>query len=167
MKISIIVAASTNNVIGVDGDLPWHLSEDLKKFKAITMGKPMIMGRATYESIGCALPGRRSIVLSRQEGFDAEGCDVVSSPTEALNVAGDVDEVMIIGGGKVYADFLPMTDRIYLTRVDATIEGDTLLPALAESEWELLESEHYPASEQREYGFRFEVWERTGSHKQS
>jgi dihydrofolate reductase len=159
----MIVAASTNNVIGVDGELPWHLSEDLKKFKAITMGKPMIMGRATYESIGRALPGRRSIVLSRQKGFSAEGCDLVASPSEALEIAGDVDEVMIIGGGKVYADFLPMTDRIYLTRVDATIEGDTWLPALATDEWKLLESENYPANEEREYGFSFEVWTRTGA----
>jgi len=156
----MIVAASANNVIGVDGDLPWHLSEDLKKFKAVTMGKPMIMGRATYESIGRALPGRRSIVLSRQPGFEAEGCDVVSSTAEALDIAGGVDEVMIIGGGKVYTDFLPMTDRIYLTRVDTTIEGDTWLPELAEDEWNLLESENYPASEERAYGFSFEVWVR-------
>ncbi len=156
----MIVAASTNNVIGVDGDLPWHLSEDLRKFKAITMGKPMIMGRATYESIGRALPGRRSIVLSRQEGFEAEGCNVVSSVEEALEIAGDAEEVMIIGGGKVYADFLPMTDRIYLTRVDTMIEGDTWLPELAKDEWNLLESESYPASEERAYGFSFEVWVR-------
>lgn len=156
----MIVAASANNVIGVDGDLPWHLSEDLKKFKAITMGKPMIMGRATYESIGRALPGRRSIVLSRQPGFKAAGCDVVSSVKEALETACDAEEVMIIGGGKVYADFLPMTDRIYLTRVDTTIEGDTWLPELAEDEWHLLESESYPLSEERAYGFSFEVWVR-------
>jgi dihydrofolate reductase len=161
----MIVAASTNNVIGVDGDLPWHLSEDLKKFKAITMGKPMIMGRATYESIGRALPGRRSIVLSRQEGFEAEGCDVVSSSTEALEVAGAVDEVMIIGGGKVYAEFLPMTDQIYLTRVDTSIEGDTWLPELAADEWTLIESDGFAAGPEREYGFSFEVWMRTGDHK--
>jgi dihydrofolate reductase len=160
----MIVAASTNNVIGVDGDLPWHLSEDLKKFKAITMGKPMIMGRATYESIGRALPGRRSIVLSRQDGFEAEGCEVVSSATEALQITGDVDEVMIIGGGKVYAEFLPMTDQIYLTRVDTSIEGDTWLPELADDEWTLLESASFAAGPEREYGFSFEVWVRTGDH---
>jgi len=163
----MIVAASTNNVIGVDGELPWHLSEDLKKFKAITMGKPMIMGRATYESIGRALPGRHSIVLSRQEGFEAEGCDVVGSVTEALEIAGDVDEIMIIGGGKVYTDFLSMTDRIYLTRVDATIEGDTWLPELPENEWTLLESENFPAGEEQEYGFSFEVWARIGEKNRS
>ena len=156
----MIVAASTNNVIGVDGDLPWHLSEDLKKFKAITMGKPMIMGRATYESIGRALPGRRSIVMSRQPGFAAEGCEIVSSVDEALDAAGDVEEVMIIGGGKIYSEFLPLTSCIYLTRVDTTIEGDTWLPELAEDEWNLLESDSYPASEERAYGFSFEVWVR-------
>ena len=149
-------------MIGVDGDLPWHLSEDLRKFKAITMGKPMIMGRATYESIGRALPGRHSIVLSRQEGFEAEGCDVATSPKEALEIAGDVDEVMIIGGGKVYADFLAMTDHIYLTRVDAEIEGDTWLPEIAVNDWRLLESEKHPANEEREYGFTFELWARSG-----
>lgn len=163
----MIVAASTNNVIGVDGDLPWHLTEDLKKFKAITMGKPMIMGRATYESIGRALPGRRSIVLSRQEEFEAEGCDVVASLSAALEIAGDVDEVMVIGGGKVYAEFLPMIDCIYLTRVDATIEGDTWLPELKISDWKLIESENFPASEEREYGFSFEVWKRTGANRES
>jgi len=160
VKISIIVAASTNNVIGVDGDLPWRLPEDLKKFKAITMGKPMIMGRATFESIGRALPGRRSIVLSRQSAFEAEGCDVVSSAADALEIAGDVEEVMIIGGGKVYTEFLPMTDRIYLTRVDAEIDGDTCLPEIAADEWKLVESKGHPVSEDREYGFSFEVWER-------
>jgi dihydrofolate reductase len=160
VRISIIVAASANNAIGVDGDLPWRLPEDLRRFKAITMGKPMIMGRATYESIGRALPGRQSIVLSRQPGFEAEGCDVVSSVADALETAGDVEEVMIIGGGKVYTEFLPMTDRIYLTRVDTEIDGDTYLPEIAAKEWKRIESEGHLASEDREYGFSFEVWER-------
>lgn len=160
MRISIVVAASANNVIGADGELPWRLPEDLKKFKAITMGKPMIMGRATFESIGRALPGRRSIVLSRQADFEAEGCDVVSSPADALSVAGDVEEVMVIGGGKVYSQFLPLAGRIYLTRVDATIEGDTFFPDLDTDDWRVVEAERFPAGEEREYGFSFEVWER-------
>ena len=117
MNISLIVAASTNNVIGVAGGLPWHLPEDLKRFKAITMGKPIIMGRATYASIGRALPGRKSIVLTRQSGFEAEGCEVVDSIDAAISAAGAVDEVMIIGGGDIYRQFLPQADRIYLTRV--------------------------------------------------
>ncbi len=132
MKVSMIVAVSANNVIGADGGLPWHLSEDLRRFKEITMGKPMIMGRQTFESIGKALPGRRSIILSRQAGYKQAGCDVVSSPEAALQLAGDTDEVMIIGGGKVYEHFLPMTDRIYLTRVHTDVDGDTFFPEINE-----------------------------------
>ena len=155
--ISLIVAASTNNVIGVDGDLPWRLPEDLKKFKSITMGKPMIMGRATYESIGRALPGRRSIVLTRQPGFEAEGCEVASSPEDALRIAGDVEEVMVIGGGKVYEQFLPMADRIYLTRVDAHIEGDTWFPEIDKDEWRMLDSQAFPTTDDRTYSFSLET----------
>jgi len=160
LKISIIVAVSTNNVIGVDGGLPWRLPEDLRKFKSITMGKPMIMGRATFESIGRALPGRRSIVLSRQAGFVAAGCDVVTSPGQALEIAGDVEEVMVIGGGNIYEQFLPMTDRIYLTRVDAHIDGDTWFPALDPGEWQVVDSEAFPTGDDRTYGFAVETWER-------
>jgi dihydrofolate reductase len=163
LKISIIVAASTNNVIGANGDLPWRLPEDLKKFKAITMCKPMIMGRATFESIGRALPGRQSIVLSRQAGFEAQGCDVVSSPADALKVAGDVEEVMVIGGGKIYEQFLPTADCIYFTRIDAHVDGDTFFPALDADEWRMVESVSHPASDERKYAFAFEIWERCSS----
>jgi dihydrofolate reductase len=158
--ISLIVAASTNNVIGVGGGLPWHLPDDLKKFKSITMGKPMIMGRATYESIGRPLPGRRSIVLTRQAGFEAEGCDVAASPEEALEIAGDVEEVMVIGGGKIYERFLPMADRIYLTRVEAHVEGDTFFPTLDRDEWQLVQSECFPAKDGQDPGFFVEMLER-------
>ena len=158
--ISIIVAASTNNVIGVDGDLPWHLPEDLRKFKSITMGKPMIMGRATFESIGRALPGRRSIVLTRQAEFAAEGCDIASSPEEALRIAGNVEEVMVIGGGKVYEEFLPVTDRIYLTRVHAHIEGDTRFPDIDRDAWRTVDEQVFAATENRGYGFTLETLER-------
>jgi dihydrofolate reductase len=153
MRISIIVAASTDNVIGKDGSLPWHLPEDLRRFKEITMGKPMIMGRATWDSIGRALPGRQSIVLSRQSGFVAEGCDVVSSVEEALAMAGDTSEIMIIGGGNLYEQFLPQTDRLYFTRVHASIEGDTFFPALAENEWSVVANENYPPGSEREFEF--------------
>ena len=160
IMISIIVAASTNNVIGVDGDLPWRLPEDLKKFKSLTMGKPMIMGRATYESIGRALPGRRSIVLTRQVEFEAEGCEVASSPEEALKIAGDVEEVMIIGGGEVYRQFLSIADRIYFTRVNALIEGDTRFPEIDLDDWKVMESAKYPADDEREHSFSIDVLER-------
>jgi dihydrofolate reductase len=160
MKISLIVAASTNNVIGVAGGLPWHLPEDLKRFKVITMGKPMIMGRATYASIGRALPGRKSIVLTRQSGFEAEGCEVVDSIDAAIAAAGAVDEVMIIGGGDIYRQFLPQADRIYLTRVHASIDGDTTFPKLDMNEWTVSTSEKYQAGEERHYGFSIDTLDR-------
>ena len=160
MDISIIVAASTNNVIGRGGELPWHLSEDLRRFKAVTMGKPIIMGRLTHESIGRPLPGRQNIVLSSQGDSNPEGCDVASTVDEALQLAGDAPEVMIIGGGRVYASFLPRTGRIYLTRVHAEIEGDTLFPAIDEANWQLSSSEEYRATSGREYGFSIQQLER-------
>lgn len=153
MLVSIIVAASANNVIGIGGELPWHLPEDLKRFKQTTMGKPMIMGRLTYASIGRALPGRRSIILTRQDDFSAAGCETASSPDEAIRLAGDVPEVMVIGGGKVYEQMLPMADRIYLTRVHAQIDGDVYFPALVESAWKTVESEEFPAADDRPLGF--------------
>ena len=160
MKISIIVAASTNNVIGRDGGLPWRLPEDLKRFKQITMGKPMIMGRATWDSIGRALPGRQSIVMTRQEAFAAEGCDVVATIDEALDAAGDVEEVMIIGGGNLYEQFLPRTERLYFTRVHARIDGDTHFPEIDESEWERVSEELFPACVDREHAFDMLVLDR-------
>ncbi len=122
--ISIIVAASANNVIGVKGDLPWRLSDDLKRFKAITMGKPIVMGRKTWDSIGRPLPGRQNIVITRQTGFVAEGCDVVTSADEAIAATAGADEVMVIGGSQVYSLFLPNAERLYLTRVHAEVAGD-------------------------------------------
>jgi len=153
MKISIIVAASTNNVIGKNGGLPWRLPEDLKRFKETTMGKPMIMGRATWDSIGRALPGRQNIVMTRQPELVATGCDVVATVGEALAIAGNATEVMIIGGGELYRQFLPRTDRIYFTRVHVDIDGDTFFPALDDKEWRVVEEERFPAGEAREYGF--------------
>lgn len=161
MQISIIVAASTNNVIGKDGGLPWRLPEDLKRFKEITMGKPVIMGRATWDSIGRALPGRQNIVMTRQSGFVAEGCDVVATVEEALAVASNAEEVMIIGGGDIYRQFLPRTDRIYFTRVHASIEGDTFFPELSEKEWSAVTTEHFPADSLREYAFDIRMLDRT------
>lgn len=158
--ISLVVAVSRNNVIGIDGGLPWRLPEDLRKFKSITMGKPMIMGRATYESIGRALPGRRSIVLTRQAGFTAAGCEIASSREEALMIAGDVDEVMVIGGGTVYEQFLPDADRIYLTRVDADIDGDTWFPEIDRDEWRVIDSQAFPTTDNRTFGFVLETLER-------
>jgi len=134
--ISLIVAASTNNVIGARGDLPWRLSADLKRFKELTMGKPVVMGRKTYESIGRPLPGRQNIVITRQSNYSPVGCTVVQSVEAAIDAAGDAGEIMIIGGSHIYEAFLPLADRIYLTRVHAKVDGDTFFPELLESEWQ-------------------------------
>jgi dihydrofolate reductase len=156
--ISLIVAASTNNVIGVGGALPWHLSDDLKRFKALTMGKPIVMGRKTYESIGRPLPGRQNIVITTQDAFAADGCDVVSSPDAAISAAGDAEEIMVIGGGEIYSLFLPATDRIYLTRVDVELEGDAFLAPLDPSIWNETSREEGAADEANDHAVSFLIY---------
>lgn len=158
--ISIIVAASTNNVIGVQGELPWKISDDLKRFKALTLGKPVIMGRRTHESIGRPLPGRQNIVLTRQAGFDAQGCDVVASPQEALAVTSGAAEIFIIGGSEIYALFLPKANRLYLTRVHASIDGDAHFPDIDEQKWRLVDTEAHDASDANQFAFEFRTYER-------
>jgi dihydrofolate reductase len=156
--ISLIVAASTNNVIGVGGALPWHLSDDLKRFKALTMSKPIVMGRKTYESIGRPLPGRQNIVITTQDAFTADGCDVVSSPDAAISAAGDAEEIMVIGGGEIYSLFLPATDRIYLTRVDVELEGDAFLAPLDPSIWNETSREEGAADEANDHAVSFLIY---------
>ena len=126
------------------------------------MGKPMIMGRATYDTIGRALPGRKSIVLTRQADFEAEGCEVVGSVEAALEAANSAEEVMVIGGGEIYRLFLPQTDRIYLTRVQAEVSGDTRFPELDMNDWAVTSVEEYPAGDEREFGFDIETLDRVG-----
>lgn len=155
--ISLIVAASTNNVIGARGKLPWRLSSDLKRFKALTMGKPIVMGRLTYESIGRPLPGRQNIVISRNAGFSAAGCDVVQTIDAAVDAAGDAQEIMVIGGSHIYAEFLPRADRIYLTRVQADINGDAFMPELPVIEWHEASRESCAADETNEFDSIFTV----------
>jgi len=158
--ISIIVAVSTNNVIGRQGELPWRLSDDLKHFKAVTMGKPIIMGRKTWESIGRPLPGRQNIVITRQPGFEAHGCDVVMSIEEGIIAAGDVEEVMVIGGSQAYDLVLPVAERLYLTRVHAEIEGDAFFPEIDENQWGLISDEPHDADETNEHPFSFRTYRR-------
>lgn len=158
--ISIIVAVSTNGVIGRQGELPWRLSDDLKHFKAATMGKPIVMGRKTWESIGRPLPGRQNIVITRQPAFEAEGCDVVASVKEAVAVAGNVDEIMVIGGSQIYELVLPVAERLYLTRVHAEVEGDAFFPQADETEWLLVSDESHEADQRNEFAFSFQVFER-------
>jgi dihydrofolate reductase len=157
--ISIIVAASTNNVIGVQGALPWKISDDLKRFKKLTMGKPIVMGRLTWESIGRPLPGRQNIVITRQPDFLAEGCDVVDSPAAALRIAGDVEEIMIIGGGQIYDLFLPKAGRLHVTRVHTELEGDAFFPVIDANHWQLVDREAFAASEANEFAFEFMTYE--------
>jgi dihydrofolate reductase len=148
MRISLIVAMAANRVIGRTGQLPWHLPGDLARFKRITMGYPLIMGRKTFESIGRALPGRRTIVLSRQADYRAAGCRVVNGLDEALKLVWDDDEVFICGGEELYRQALPLAQRIYLTELDRAVAGDSFFPEIPEhflaiEEQQIEEEERY------------------------
>ena len=158
--LSLIVAAGEHNEIGKDGRMPWHLPADLKHFKETTLGKPVIMGRRTHESIGKALPGRRNIVVTRDTGYTAEGCEIAHSLGEALQLAGDVAEVMIIGGATLYREALPKAQRIYLTRVAGEFDADTHFPDLDATEWLEKHRVHRAPDERNAYPCDFIVLER-------
>lgn len=158
--ISIIAAVSANNVIGTDGDLPWRLPADLARFKRLTMGKPIVMGRLTWDSIGRPLPGRQNIVLTRQTEFSADGCDIVASPAEALAVAGKADEVMVIGGGQIYDLFLSKASRLYVTRVHAEIDGDAYFPEIDDAMWMLSGTEAHAVDDENQFAFDFTIYDR-------
>jgi dihydrofolate reductase len=160
VSVSLVVAASTDNVIGRAGGLPWRLADDLKRFKAITMGKPIVMGRLTHESIGRPLPGRQNIVISAQQGYAAPGCDTVASPAAAIAAAGAADEVMIIGGGEIYRLFLPVAKRIYLTRVHAELAGDAYFPVIDMQDWREVTRDEHAADANNEYDYAFVTLER-------
>lgn len=152
--MSYVVAVARNGVIGREGGLPWHISSDLKRFKEITMGKPVIMGRKTWDSLPRKpLPGRRNIVITRQKGFTADGAEVAATPADALRLAGDAPEVAVIGGGEVYRLFWPHVDRIYLTEVDLDVAGDTHFPVLDPAEWREVARETHPKGERNSASF--------------
>ena len=130
MIISMIAAMANDRVIGKDNQMPWHLPADFAWFKRCTMGKPVVMGRKTYESIGRPLPGRQNIVISRDDSLTIEGVTTVTSIDAALTAAGEVDEVMIIGGGTIYEACLPKANKLYVTHIDASVDGDTQFPCL-------------------------------------
>jgi len=156
--ISLIVAHDKNRVIGYKNQMPWHLPGDLKYFKETTMGKPLIMGRKTFESIGRPLPGRRNIVITRNKDYHHEGIEVASSFEEALKLAGDAEEIMVIGGGQIFKMALPMADRLYITHIDHAFEGDTYFPEY-EEEWKAVSaSEVYKATEG--FTYQYVVYER-------
>jgi dihydrofolate reductase len=161
--ISIIVAVAQNGVIGVDNRLPWHLPDDLKRFKALSMGKPIVMGRRTFESIGKPLPGRTNIVVSRQPELVIAGAIVTPSLDAALAAAGAVPEVVVIGGAELFRQVLPRTDVVHLTRVHAHVAGDVVFPELDPGEWRETAVEHHAADERHQYAFTFVTLERFAS----
>lgn len=162
MRVSLIVAADCGGVIGREGKLPWRLSADLKRFKALTLGHHLIVGRKTFESIGRPLPGRTMLVVSRQAGYAALGVKVVASPEQALAVAAEAgeSEVFVAGGAELYRALLSAADRIYLTRVEARLEGDTYFADPDPRRFELANCERYQPDEKNAWPWRFEVWER-------
>ncbi|MEM7250556.1 MAG: dihydrofolate reductase [Pseudomonadota bacterium] len=135
MLVSLIAAVAANGVIGIDNDMPWHLPGDLPRFRRITLGKPVIMGRQTLEAIGQPLDGRTNIVLTRNQQFARDGCRVAHSFDDALALAGGVEEVMVIGGGEIYRLAMPVADRMYLTLIARSFSGDTCFPDYDESQW--------------------------------
>jgi len=160
--LSMIVAHAENRIIGKDNDMPWHLPADLAYFKKTTLGKPIIMGRKTYESIGRPLPGRMNIVISRDENYHAEGVETVTSVESALALVTDVEEVMVIGGGAIYQHCLDAADRLYITHIKASIEGDTQFPEYdSENEWKKVSSEIREPDEKNAYRLEFCVYERS------
>ncbi|WP_300798264.1 dihydrofolate reductase [uncultured Alistipes sp.] len=157
--VSIIAAVAENGVIGDKNSLLWHISEDMRYFRRVTTGHPVIMGRKTYESLGRPLPKRENVVVSRQE-LAIPGCRVVHSLEEALALFDPAEELFVIGGAQLYAAALPLASRFYLTRVFHAYEGDTRFPAWDEREWRLVASEAFAAGAEYPYPFAFECYER-------
>lgn len=157
--VSIIVAVAENGVIGGNNSLLWHISEDMRNFKRITSGHPVIMGRKTFESMGRPLPGRTNVVVTHG---DAEfgGCTTVHSLEEAVGMFPEDEEVFVIGGAQIYAEALPVAGRFYLTRVGRAYEGDTSFPEWDESQWRLVSREHFDRGEKFDAPFTFDVYER-------
>jgi dihydrofolate reductase len=165
MIISIVVAAAENGVIGRDGWMPWRLSTDLKRFKALTTGRPVVMGRKTFEAIGKPLPGRRNIVVTRNRNWRFEGVETAASLKGALRLVGELggsgdSEVFVAGGGEIYRQALPLADRIHFTHVLAIVQGDTIFPSLDPDEWTQVSSEDVPAGQRDTYPTRYVVYER-------
>jgi len=160
MKLSIIVAMDQKGVIGLNNALPWRLSADLKNFKAVTMGKPVIMGRKTWESIGKTLPGRDNVIITRNPDYRADGCIVCHGLEEALQRYANVPEVVIIGGHDIFQSALVRADALYLTDVHADVEGDTWFPVFDRTEWHQISQQDFVADEKNQYPFTFSVLER-------
>jgi len=164
--ISIIAAVAENGVIGSDGKMPWRLSTDMKRFKRLTMGKPVVMGRKTFESIGKPLAGRPNVVVTRQPGFRPEGATVAPSLDAALTLAAERQEdgeVIVAGGGEIYAAAIGLAERLYITHVEARPEGDTRFPDIDPAIWRATATETVPAGEKDSAATRFVIYERVGN----
>ena len=160
--LSLLVAASTNNAIGKDGRLLWHLPNDMKFFKDITWGMVVIMGRKTFEALNNVLPGRINIVITANESWKAQDVWVAKNIDDAIRQAMTTNckELFIIGGGEIYRQSMEIADRIYMTRVHATLDGDTFFPEIDESKWELKENTDFNADEKHAYAYSFQTWEK-------
>jgi len=168
MKLSIIAAMDRNRLIGADNQLPWHLPADLHFFKRTTLGKPILMGRKTFDSIGRPLPGRRNVIISRNPNYQAAGCDVVHSIEEALELVRESEEVMLIGGATLYEQALPLAQRLYLTLIDAEFEGDAWFPNYPQlGNWQEISHEKQQADEKNRLDYAFVILESNTTHKKS
>ena len=158
--ISMIVAMAENRAIGKNNELLWHLPKDFQHFKSVTMGKPILMGRKTFESIGKALPGRKNIVITRDNNFTAEGIVIVHSITAALEATEEFDDVMVIGGASFYEQMLPVTETLYLTVVHQDFEADVFFPEIKTEDWEVVEQVKHEADEKHAYPYSFITYRR-------
>ena len=161
MRITLIAALARNRVIGKDNRMPWHISDDLKRFKALTLGHTVLMGRKTFQSIGKPLPGRDNIVITRSRAFAAPGCRPVHSLAEALAAVRGADEVFVIGGAQIYALALPLADRLQLTEVDAAIDGDAYFPGFERSAWREVRRESRTAEGPQGLRYDFVTYDRS------
>ncbi|MEQ1775503.1 MAG: dihydrofolate reductase [Burkholderiales bacterium] len=159
-RLSIIVAMAENRVIGANGAIPWKLPNELQLFKRITMGHHIIMGRKTWESIGRLLPGRTTVIITRRKDYLVSGAIIANSLANAIEKCAGDDEIFVVGGGELYREALPKTDRLYLTVVDTEPAGDTHMPALNMSEWREINSETHAPDEKHAHAYRFNVYER-------
>ena len=162
MLISLVVAAATNNAIGKDGQLPWCLPNDMKRFKNVTWGMPVVMGRKTYESLGKPLAGRKNIVITRQPDWKAPGTVAVKNMEDALFLVRETDakEAMVIGGGEIYKMIFDKAQRIYLTRVEGEPDADTFFPVIDPKQWKLVSQQNFEADEKNDHNYSFQTWER-------
>lgn len=156
--ISLIVAMGKNHVIGLNNQMPWHLPADLAYFKKVTTGHPILMGRKTFESIGRPLPNRTNVILTRDTSFQAEGCTVIHSIDDAIELA-KKEDLFIIGGAEIYNQFLPFVEKMYITKISESFEGDTFFPEFGDG-WQLVASEKHRADEKNQYDYEFQIFEK-------